>query len=662
MMAIRRSGLFDAVWYLERLPGDQREIDPVEHYVARGARAGYAPHPLFLTAWYERQHPESTQAGSTPLGHYIRCGEAMGATPHPLFDPVWYAETASRSLSEGLFRHFLQHGAGAGLSPHPCFDVDYYDAQRPEIAVNGLNRLTHFVQAGVNELVAPNQFFDPAYYLRTAGSDFGIWRDYLSHFLMQGCKIGLRPHPDVALELYLAEADGVPSEPKAAYTHLVKHQDPRQFFHADNAWIRNDPHRKIAATQLFDAQIYAGDGAEPNTAWADFLRHGLSEGRVFTHARTVARRLASLADTLSAAGERAEAQATAEMDGAAARAIGRDLAACGVAVGVYCNSEGSFFLHEIADALAYGLTAAGVMVVRRDERSAMDEPLGLRIFVAPHEFFYLGSGPAWDVMADAQGSVVYNVEQMQTPWFCRAFKYIVRAKLALDINFQTSCVLQQAGFNVVHFMPGHLPASPHTQPIPDLSTVALARGYPGTHIPHDWTLEDRLSDRSIDVLFIANASPRRDRMLPELMRLTDHWRCMTIYTANPSPVRLADATSTSTSINTALAQRAKIVLNIHRDWLGYFEWSRMVLQGFWQGACVVSDRCLPDPIFRAGREYLEEDTRHLGEFVQWLLSSGDGQQLIDATRQAGLTRARAQGSMLAAIRPALTALRDLAAG
>jgi hypothetical protein len=89
----------------------------------------------------------------------------------------------------------------------------------------------------------------------------------------------------------------------------------------------------------------------------------------------------------------------------------------------------------------------------------------------------------------------------------------------------------------------------------------------------------------------------------------------------------------------ALGQRAKIVLNIHRDWLGYFEWSRMVLQGFWQGACVVSDPGLPNPLFEPNVHYFEENLRNIGELLRWLLESAEGRDKLDRTRRAGYERA-----------------------
>ena len=107
--------------------------------------------------------------------------------------------------------------------------------------------------------------------------------------------------------------------------------------------------------------------------------------------------------------------------------------------------------------------------------------------------------------------------------------------------------------------------------------------------------------------------------------------------------------------HSAIAQRAKIVLNIHRDWIGYFEWPRMVMGGFWQGACVVSDPGLFNPIFDAGTHYLEASLRHIGELLAWLLETEEGREKLDRTRRAGYHRASNVGSMQVALAPVLEA-------
>jgi hypothetical protein len=265
-------------------------------------------------------------------------------------------------------------------------------------------------------------------------------------------------------------------------------------------------------------------------------------------------------------------------------------------------------------------------------------------------------------LVDAANSVLYNVEQPQTPFFGLAFPLLLRAALVLDLNFQSGEILRKAGCNVLHFMPGHLPAAPYAEPCVRLSGIELVKGYEFASRPFNWLERNKFADRPVDILFIGNSTPRRDKMLARLQDLSDAHRFLCVYTrqtASSAPLTSLNNRSNSTRINCALAQRAKIVLNIHRDWLGYFEWSRMVLQGFWQGACVVSEPTLPNPIFESGEHYLEESARHVGELIRWLLSTADGQQKLDTTRIRGYERARSVGSMGVALAPVLDAFRNL---
>src|SRR4029077_19619078 len=221
----------------------------------------------------------------------------------------------------------------------------------------------------------------------------------------------------------------------------------------------------------------------------------------------------------------------------------------------------------------------------------------------------LGRGKDWLPAISCASTVLYNVDQPQSPWFCRAVPMLLRAPLVLDINFQSAEILRGAGCNVVHFMPGYIPQTSYTQAYADVSSLDLLRGYDFARRPYNWRERNILEERPIDVLFIGTTLDRRAEVLARMEQISDKHRFVCVSTPERDPVTTRDRHIASTERNCALGQRAKIMLNIHRDWLGYFEWSLMVLQGFWQGACVVSDPCLPHPIFEPGVHYLEESVR-----------------------------------------------------
>lgn len=80
----RRSGLFDADWYLANYP----EVataghDPFLHYVSMGAAEGRDPGPHFSTLRYLQRYPDLGRSGVNPLLHYLNFGIREGRQIFP---------------------------------------------------------------------------------------------------------------------------------------------------------------------------------------------------------------------------------------------------------------------------------------------------------------------------------------------------------------------------------------------------------------------------------------------------------------------------------------------------------------------------------------------------------------------------------------------------
>jgi hypothetical protein len=662
--AIRQSGLFDAVWYAERNPAAAAYPDPVAHYLAAGAAQDRAPHPLFSTGWYRDSNPGLAASGLTPLGHFILRGEAAGASPSPLFDPAWYRaqDPALHHRTTGLFLHFLQQGAVRGLSPHPAFDPAWYRAGRPDMAAD-VNPLTHFFVLGAEEATSPSPFFDLAWYEVHYADAIRRGVNPLEDFLRWGAAAGRQPHPDIDLAAYQAAHPDCPRDPAAAFRHLITHETAAAFFQPRADTPQAERHAGLLQSGLFSTRTYLELNPDLDVgehgAFTHLLRRGLREGRRFTTAESIARQLARRAPELAAAQTAAREAAAQALAGQGAEPYAAWLRNKAASIGVFCNTQGNFFMQDIAVLLADGLRQCGLTTALRDEHASRTERFDLRVFVAPHEFFYLGKGIGWQDVAGAASSVLYNVEQPQTQWFCRGFPMLLKAPLLLDINFQTAALLRAAGFPAVHFMPGYMPTAPSAAPIEDVSDVELVQGYSFARQRHNWLRNDQLDARPIDILFIGAAAPRRDRALARLLDLTDDYRFLCVYRNPTAPLTAREETATSARINRALGQRSKIVLNIYRDWIGYFDFSRNVQYGFWQGAAVVTDPGLPHPLFQPGVHFLQESTRHLGELVRWLLATPDGRRTLDSTRHAAFAQASGLGSMPVALAPVLAAFQAL---
>ena len=106
------------------------------------------------------------------------------------------------------------------------------------------------------------------------------------------------------------------------------------------------------------------------------------------------------------------------------------------------------------------------------EEFYLREPFDIRIFVAPHEFFWLGRGECWKDLTVNPSSVLYNVEQIQTNWFCRGFPFLSQAPLVFDINFQSAVLLRKMGCKAIHYMPPYLEGSKYVSSQLDVSNIS----------------------------------------------------------------------------------------------------------------------------------------------------------------------------------------------
>jgi hypothetical protein len=76
---IRKSGLFDPEHYVTTYPDvEERNVDPLVHYLEEGAGEGRDPHPNFDTAFYLEQCKQRGEEPANPLLHYILIGAARG--------------------------------------------------------------------------------------------------------------------------------------------------------------------------------------------------------------------------------------------------------------------------------------------------------------------------------------------------------------------------------------------------------------------------------------------------------------------------------------------------------------------------------------------------------------------------------------------------------
>ena len=200
--------LFDTAWYRSQASDiDESKMTSLAHYASIGVAKGLDPHPLFDTDYYLRQNPEVAAAHINPLYHFVKMGAANGLNPNPLFDSLWYLEKYPdvAAARENPLNHYIAHGAAEARDPHPLFDTRWYIERNPDVAKSRVNPLQHYLKTGAAEGLSPNPLFDAAWYLRQNPDVANAGVNPLVHYLMTGYAEGRDPHPLFSSAWYLKQ-------------------------------------------------------------------------------------------------------------------------------------------------------------------------------------------------------------------------------------------------------------------------------------------------------------------------------------------------------------------------------------------------------------------------------------------------------------------------
>ena len=186
---VASSPLFDAQWYGLSYPDvTAAGIDPVAHYLERGAVELRNPSSHFDTAAYLNRYPDVRELGFNPLYHYLLYGKREGreigpltvrpnvvdpaavVASSPLFDAEWYCLSYPDVKAAGIdpVAHYLERGAVELRNPSSHFDTAVYLDRYPDVRESGLNPLYHYLSHGKREnreispLIMRPHFFDLA--------------------------------------------------------------------------------------------------------------------------------------------------------------------------------------------------------------------------------------------------------------------------------------------------------------------------------------------------------------------------------------------------------------------------------------------------------------------------------------------------------------------
>jgi hypothetical protein len=319
--------------------------------------------------------------------------------------------------------------------------------------------------------------------------------------------------------------------------------------------------------------------------------------------------------------------------------------------GVYTSSLGNYFFHEMRDLLVAGLEELGLEAQPRNEADGFPSGDDWRIIIAPHEFFYLGAGRDLGEASLPGNLLVVNTEQPSTQWFQLAARFFPRAHSLWDIDYLSSQRLYYEGWKCRYLPLGYLAGFKPFAKLRDLPAHA-GTCFLEPDVQHRSPLVEPLAVRPIDVIFFGNPTPRRQAFYTAAAPVLARYRCYLHFSDSTKPLLCGQTTCMDTPTVMGLVQRAKVLLNIHRDEDLYFEWQRIVLQGMWQRTLVLSEPCSPAPPFRPNIEYVEAALAEIPAKLDYYLSDPHGQAEAQAVANEGfrtLARECRMGDVLQAL-------------
>lgn len=269
--------------------------------------------------------------------------------------------------------------------------------------------------------------------------------------------------------------------------------------------------------------------------------------------------------------------------------------------------------------------------------------------VAPHEFFFLGAGVLLRGPKRIPNLVVFNTEQMDSQWFLLAEESFPKARAVWDVDRQTCDYLRDRGHKATHLPLGYEPSCRLFEPV-----IELPRTRATAHLGPEVLRSRPFEDRPLDVLFLGSLAQRRELFFGSAGRLLSKHRCFIHFSDASQPVRPGKNADIDTRVSLGLAQRAKIVLNLHRFQARYFEWHRAAVHGIGQRALVLSEPCTDPSPFQAGRDFIEASLEELPRRIEELLSRDRWRE----TAERGFLTYSQECRMSEVLRPLLRELRS----
>lgn len=294
-------------------------------------------------------------------------------------------------------------------------------------------------------------------------------------------------------------------------------------------------------------------------------------------------------------------------------------------------SNQNVFFAELLDALGEVLSGLGLTVERSIDRFPPWRDDLVYLFV-PHEYVPLVQPAAHPSDAHLGRSVVLCTEQPGTSWFEQTAAIAARAAAAVDINPLGVRELRKHGV------------------VAELMRLGYHAGW------DTWGGEDR-QERSVDVTFMGGYTPRRARALARCARFLVGRTAELTLTETVKPHQEDSTEFLAGERRWAALRRAKVIVNVHRDELGYLEWLR-VIGAMLNGCVVLTEHSTGFQPLVPGEHFVSASYNRLPFVLDALLLDP---QRIAAIRGAAYDLVRAQLPLSQTVAPLVRELERVAA-
>lgn len=254
------------------------------------------------------------------------------------------------------------------------------------------------------------------------------------------------------------------------------------------------------------------------------------------------------------------------------------------------------FFAELLDALADALVEQGIAVERAvDYFPELRDEL-VYVFV-PHELLPLLMPDAHPSEPQLQRSVTICTEQPGTQWFEESARISKRAAGAVDINRLGVTALKKRGVDARFLQLGYTPR-------------------------WDRWLGERDSERPVELAFLAGVTPRRLKAVAHCARHLAGRRTELHLPEALVPHQADSDFFLSGTRKWEMLRRSKLLMNVHRNELGYFEWQRAI-EAMVNGCVLLSEHSLGFEPLIPGEHFVSVSFDSLDVALEALLEDED---------------------------------------